>query len=59
MDYLHGIGSDRDSDIVVSTQQTQGGIQVVIGTAPVNLLDDPEGAVNVPFLVKKIGRAHV
>ncbi len=52
MDYLHGIGSDRDSDIVVSTQQTQGGIQVVIGTAPVNLLDDPEGAVNVPFLVK-------
>lgn len=49
--YLHGITTSRDSDIVTSAQQTAGGIQVVIGSAPVNLLDDPEKAVNTPFLI--------
>lgn len=53
--YLHGIETDRDSSIVTSTQQTTGGIQVIIGTAPVNLLDNPEEAVNVPFLVNNRG----
>lgn len=50
-DYKHGIGTDRDSDIVMDVQQSEGSIQVVVGTAPVNLLDDPSGAVNVPILV--------
>lgn len=49
-DYKHGISTSRDSDISVDTTEASR-LQVAIGTAPVNLLDDPSSAVNVPILV--------
>ncbi len=50
-DYKHGISTTRNADISVETVQAAR-VQVAIGTAPVNLLDDPSSAVNVPILVK-------
>lgn len=50
-DYKHEISTARNSDISVEAVQSPR-VQVAIGTAPVNLLDDPSSAVNVPFLVK-------
>lgn len=50
-DYKHGISTNRDADISVDALQAAR-VQVVIGTAPVNLLADPAGAVNVPILAE-------
>lgn len=50
-DYKHEITTARNSDISVETVESSR-VQVAIGTAPVNLLDDPSSAVNVPVLVK-------
>lgn len=49
-DYKHGISTTRDSDISIEAVQAAR-VQVAIGTAPVNLLDDPSSAVNKPVLV--------
>lgn len=49
-DYKHGISTTRDSDISIEAVQAAR-VQVAIGTAPVNLLDDPGSAVNKPILV--------
>ncbi|MBE5910887.1 hypothetical protein [Pseudobutyrivibrio sp.] len=49
-DYKHGIDTTRDSDISIEALEAAR-VQVVIGTAPINLVDDPSSAVNVPFLV--------
>ena len=47
--YKHGIyPSEESTDISVATRTTFA--QVVIGTAPVHLLDDPAAAVNEPIL---------
>ena len=48
--YKHGIDTKRDSDISISTTKATT-VQVAVGTAPVNLLDDPKSAVNKPVLV--------
>lgn len=50
-EYNHGISTNRDADISTDAQQASR-VQVAVGTAPVNLLDNPSGAVNVPILVK-------
>ncbi len=50
-DYKHEISTLRNSDISVETVEASR-VQVAVGTAPVNLLDNPRGALNVPFLVK-------
>lgn len=55
-DYEHGISTKRDSSITTETVQAARA-QVAIGTAPVNLLDDPYSAVNVPVLVKNRNEA--
>lgn len=49
-DYKHGIVTTRDSDISLDTETTER-VQVAVGVAPVNLLENPAGAVNVPILV--------
>ncbi len=51
VEYNHGISTSRDADISADAQQASR-VQVAVGTAPVNLLDNPSGAVNVPILVK-------
>lgn len=48
--YKHGISTARDADISQETADAAR-VQVAIGVAPVNLLDDPGSAVNVPILV--------
>ncbi|MBO5032144.1 MAG: hypothetical protein J6C19_07980 [Lachnospiraceae bacterium] len=50
-DYKHGINTTRDSDISLEAVQAAR-VQVAVGTAPINLLEDPGSAVNVPILVK-------
>lgn len=50
-DYKHEISTARNSDITVETVQAAR-VQVAVGVAPINLLDSPSSAVNVPFLVK-------
>ena len=50
-DYKHGINTTRDSDISLEAVQAAR-VQVAVGTVPINLLEDPGSAVNVPILVK-------
>lgn len=47
---IHGIYISEEATAVVVPQESDAGLQVVIGTAPVNQLDDPSSAVNVPIL---------
>ena len=49
-EYKHGIGTTRDAAVETSTVQAAAA-QAVVGVAPINLLDDPEKAVNTPMLV--------
>ena len=49
--YLHGIyGSFAATDTPINTI-SEGNVQCVIGTAPVNLLSNPEAAVDAPVLI--------
>lgn len=50
MEYKHGIETERDASITLSAV-TAAVAQAVVGTAPINLLKEPEKAVNVPVLV--------
>ena len=43
--YKHGISTTRDADISIEVSEAARA-HAVIGTAPINLLDDPEKAVN-------------
>ena len=54
VDYKHGISTSRDADVSADALQASR-VQVAVGTAPVNLLDDPASAVNVPILVGSRG----
>ena len=49
--YEHGVyTSENDTGLVAPVEGTAG-LQVIVGTAPVNLLVNPEAAVNRPLLV--------
>jgi len=51
MSYLHGIATDRDTSISVDPSVGTYGIQCIVGTAPVNTLDNPASAVNKPIAI--------
>lgn len=51
MSYLHGIATTRDTSISVDPSVGTYGIQCIVGTAPVNTLDNPAGAVNKPIAI--------
>ncbi len=56
--YYHGVRvKEADDDIAVFLNGSSG-LQVVIGTAPVNLADDPAAAVNVPVLCNNMDDAR-
>lgn len=57
MSYLHNIVTDRDASIIVAPQPATFGVQLAIGTAPVNLLDNPSGAANVPLVARSFAEA--
>ena len=52
MAVTHGFIINETATSVTAPLNATAGLQVVVGTAPVNMLDDPAAAV-------KIGRAHV
>lgn len=49
--YKHGIRTSRQSTSLQTPVSSDGCLQCVIGTAPVNLAADPYKAVNKPFVV--------
>ena len=51
----HGFNKTEAATSVTAPVTVNSGLQIVVGTAPVNMLDDPEAAVNTPML--EIGRA--
>ncbi len=48
--YKHGIRTNRQATKLAAPATTDGCIQCVVGTAPVNLAKDPYNTVNKPFL---------
>ncbi|MBO5551816.1 MAG: hypothetical protein J5966_07650 [Lachnospiraceae bacterium] len=57
MAYKHNIVTKRDTAMPTLTDSSTYGVQVVVGTAPVNLLDDPAAVVNTPILANNITEA--
>ena len=51
MAYRHGIYVSEQETSLVAPLNGTAGLQVVVGTAPVHLLANPEGAINTPVLV--------
>lgn len=58
MAYNHRIDTEElDTQLVVPVQGTSG-LQVAIGTAPVNLAEEPEAVVNTPVIVNNMSEAQ-
>ena len=51
MAYRHGIYVSEQETSLVAPLNGTAGLQVVVGTAPVHLLANPESAINTPILV--------
>lgn len=51
MAYKHGVYTSEVATSLVAPIEGTAGLMVVVGTAPVNMLADPAGAVNKPLLV--------
>lgn len=51
MAYKHGVYTSEVATSLVAPIEGTAGLMVVVGTAPVNMLEDPAGAVNKPLLV--------
>ena len=51
MAYKHGVYTSEVATSMVAPITGTAGLQVIVGTAPVNMLKDPAAAVNVPLLV--------
>lgn len=49
--YKHGVYTSEEATRLTAPVTGTAGLQVIVGTAPVNLLDDPSKAVNKPLLV--------
>lgn len=57
MAYKHGVYPSELPTSITAPAEATSGLQVVIGTAPVNLLDDPASAVNKPLLANTYASA--
>lgn len=49
--YRHGAYVQEQSTSMLAPIEGTAGLQVIVGTAPVNMLQNPEEAVNKPLLV--------
>lgn len=49
-DKEHGAFIYEEATAITIPKESSAGLQVVIGTAPVNMAEDPEAVVNVPIL---------
>ena len=57
MSNKHGVFVGEEATALTVPRVSNAGLQVVIGTAPVNVLDDPASAVNVPILANSATEA--
>lgn len=57
MPYQHGIFIQEKATPVAEVLESLSAVQVVIGTAPINLLSDPSAAVNKPLKVTTFDEA--
>ena len=58
MAYNHRIDTEElDTQLVAPVQGTSG-LQVVFGTAPVNLAEEPEAVVNTPVIINNMPEAQ-
>lgn len=48
--YKHGVYTSEQATSMTAPVTGTAGLQVVVGTAPVNMLEHPEQAVNTPLL---------
>ena len=55
--YKHGIKINENPTEIAKPKEGTSGNQVVIGTAPINTLENPEEAVNKPIVVKSYEEA--
>lgn len=55
--YKHGVYTSEVATSLVAPVIGTAGLQVVVGTAPVNVLDDPSKAVNTPILANNYKEA--
>ena len=53
----HGVFIQEEATAITVPQEASAGLQVVIGTAPVNMAEDPSSVVNVPILATKATEA--
>ncbi|MFP7470000.1 phage tail sheath family protein [Niallia taxi] len=58
MAYGHGIEIQENPTAVAPSAVTEGGVQIVIGTAPVHLAEDPFAVTNVPLLFNTFADAQ-
>ena len=57
--YYHGVRVQEESSVVASPVTGTAGLQVVFGTAPINLVEEPEEAVNIPIVCQSMEEAKV
>ena len=57
MAYNHGIRVNEQATSLVAPITGSAGLQVVVGTAPVNLAKDPYAATNVPLIAYSLAEA--
>ena len=53
----HGVYIQEEATSVVVPKEGESSIQVIVGTAPVNMADDPSAVVNVPVLANSAAEA--
>jgi len=58
MAYEHGISIQENATSVTPPAQNLGGVQVVVGIAPVHLAEKPFGATNIPILANTLADAE-
>ena len=57
MAYKHGVYVREQATKLIAPVLGTAGLQVVVGTAPVNMLPDPAAACNTPLLVQSYAEA--
>lgn len=58
MGYNHRIDTREIATQIATPIEGTAGLQVVIGTAPVNMAEDPQGVTNVPILARSFAEAQ-
>ena len=51
MAFEHRIKTTEQAEQIATPVTSSAGLRVVVGTAPINMLEDPDSVVNTPVLV--------